>query len=119
MLHQKTFDIIICGGGTAGCVLANRLSEESDYSILLIEAGQNHNDDPRVKVPGLMTQIWGDPSLDYAYVSVPQCHLGGKEMKQSRGKGLGGSSLINYMALVQPSKAGLNAWAECGNPGWE
>lgn len=113
MPDRKTFDIIICGGGTAGCVLANRLSEDPTLQILLIEAGQNHNDDPTVKIPGLLTQTWGDPNLDYNFSSIPQEHLDGKELLQARGKGLGGSSLINYMALVMPSKAGLDAWAEC------
>jgi len=101
-------------------VLATRLTEaRPDLQILLLEAGANHNEDPRIKIPALFSQAWGDPNTDWKYRSVPQPELGGKEIALTRGKGLGGSSLINFMGLVYPSKAGFDAWAEIGNPGWD
>lgn len=116
---HRTYDIIILGGGTAGCVLASRLSASlPSLRILMLEAGANHNDDPRVRIPGLFPQTYGDPNIDYGYHTVPQAALHGTRIYHARGKGLGGSSLINYMALVHPSKSGLDAWAEIGNPGW-
>lgn len=116
---DQTYDIVILGGGTAGCVLASRLSASlPSLRILMLEAGVNHNDDPRVRIPGLFPQTYGDPTLDYGYYTTPQPALNGTRIYHSRGKGLGGSSLINYMALVHPSKSGMNAWAEVGNPGW-
>lgn len=101
-------------------MLATRLTEaRPDLQILLLEAGGNHNEDPRVKIPALFSQTWGDSTIDWNYRSVPQSELDGKEIALARGKGLGGSSLINYMALVHPSKAGFDAWAELGNTGWD
>ena len=115
---EKVFDIIIAGGGTAGCVLATRLSEVTDLEILLLEAGVDHNEDPRIQIPALFAQAIGDPDVDWSYHTVPQPGLGGKEILQPRGKGLGGSSLINLLGLVYPSKADYDAWAKLGNPGW-
>lgn len=68
----ETYDIIIVGGGTAGCVIANRLTENSNVSILLIEAGEDRNNDPRVTTPGLFPQLLGNPDFDWQYTSVPQ-----------------------------------------------
>ncbi|KAJ9653281.1 hypothetical protein H2198_007525 [Neophaeococcomyces mojaviensis] len=117
---HNNYDIIIIGGGTAGCVITTRLAEaRSDLQILLLEAGGNHNDDPRVKTPGLVPQAIGDPNIDWNYHSVPQAELNGREIFLARGKGLGGSSLINFLGLVHPSKSGFDTWADIGNPGWD
>ena len=111
---MEEYDIIIIGAGTAGCVLANRLSEDPNISILLLEAGDNNNSDERIYTPGLQTQLFRNPSFDWDYESEPQSGINGRTMKHPRGKMLGGSSAINSFALVYPSAAGLNVWAELG-----
>lgn len=68
----ETYDVIIVGGGTAGCVIANRLTENPQVSVLLIEAGEDRNNDPRVMTPGLYPQLLGNPDFDWQYTSIPQ-----------------------------------------------
>jgi choline dehydrogenase-like flavoprotein len=86
MSISDQYDIIIIGGGTAGLVLANRLSEDPNLQILVLEAGQNRNDDPKVYIPGLVTQAIGDPDYDWDYKTVPQESLNGRTVPQPRGK---------------------------------
>lgn len=116
---KENYDIVIAGGGTAGCVLATRLSEVPGLEVLLLEAGGDHNHDPRVQIPALFGQAIGDHELDWDYHSVPQAELRGKEVLLPQGKGLGGSSHINLLGLVYPSKADYDAWSDLGNPGWD
>lgn len=102
-------DIVVLDGGTAGCVVASRLSEISSLKILVLEAGGNHNNDSRVQIPVLFPQAIGDPNLDWNYQTVPQDELNDRSVYQPRGKGPGGSSLINLLGLVYPSRVGFNA----------
>lgn len=66
------YDYIIVGGGTAGLVVASRLSEEGDKSVLVIEAGANRKGDPRIDTPGMMTTLYDDPDYDWAFMTEPQ-----------------------------------------------
>ncbi|KAK1074899.1 hypothetical protein LTR12_002390 [Friedmanniomyces endolithicus] len=115
----QTYDIIILGAGTSGALLANRLSEDPSLTILTLEAGQDRNRDERIYTPALNTQLLDNPAFDWQYVSTPQPGLNGRTVKQPRGRVLGGSSAINSYALIYPSAAGLDAWADLGNAGWD
>lgn len=117
---KQVFDVIIIGAGTAGCVLANRLSNrDPDISILLLEAGEDRSADDRVYTPGLSTTLLGDPELDWQYVAEPNAGVNGRSIRHPRGKVVGGSSAINSFALIYPSAAGMDAWADLGNEGWD
>ncbi|OTB16166.1 putative GMC oxidoreductase [Daldinia sp. EC12] len=111
-------DYIIIGGGTSGLVVANRLSENPDVQVLVLEAGKDLIADPRANVPALWTSLMGSEA-DWQYKSVPQPGLGGRCIRIPQGKALGGSSAINGQAFIAPAQAEIDAWAKLGNPGWD
>jgi choline dehydrogenase-like flavoprotein len=84
--------------GTAGLVLAARLSEIPTMSVAVIEAGSDHSNDFNILTPGLLTTLYGNPEYDWGYTSIPQEHMNGTIIEYMRGKGLGGSSAINYVS---------------------
>ncbi|KAL2810035.1 hypothetical protein BJX63DRAFT_403355 [Aspergillus granulosus] len=117
-LEGSSFDFIIVGGGTSGLVVANRLSEEAGVRVLVLEAGTNRLNDPRIQVPGLATTTYEDPDFDWNFRSISQEQLNGRQLLGTKGRTLGGSSAINLGMVVYPSRVGMNAWEALGNPGW-
>ena len=113
------FDYIICGGGSAGCVLAARLSENPATSVCLIEAG-GQGRDLLVRAPALVAaMVSGRPPIhNWAYHTTPQPGLNGRRGFQPRGKALGGSSAINAMLYVRGHPSDYDDWADQGADGW-
>ncbi|KAK5118867.1 hypothetical protein LTR62_000076 [Meristemomyces frigidus] len=111
-------DYVICGGGTAGPVLAIRLSEIPSVSVAVLEAGIDHFDDLNVLAPGLLTALYGNPDYDWIFFSTPQPHMNDRIMGHSRGKQLGGSSAINYLAYTYAAQWDIDNWGSLGNAGW-
>ncbi|KDN71286.1 putative choline dehydrogenase [Colletotrichum sublineola] len=111
-MERSSFDVVIVGGGTAGCVLAARLSARPDLSVLLLEAGANRNLDGKVTTPLPSRRMFGDPEYDWCLTSTPQLELNGRTIQHTRGRMIGGSSAINSHSLVYPNKAMHDAWAE-------
>lgn len=114
------YDIIIAGGGSAGCVLAARLSENPSLRICLIEAG-GAGKDIFIRAPALVAaMVSGRPPINnWALKTVPQPGLNGRRGFQPRGKSLGGSSAINAMLYVRGNPADYDEWAELGATGWD
>ncbi|RDA82818.1 hypothetical protein CP532_6094 [Ophiocordyceps camponoti-leonardi (nom. inval.)] len=111
------YDYVIVGAGAAGCVLANRLSEDSSVSVLLLEAGGNNNV-LRSKIPALASQIWGSKH-DWNYETVSQTAVGGRRLWWPRGKMIGGSTSINAMMYHHCSASDFDDWATVyGCKGW-
>lgn len=110
------FDYIIVGAGSAGCVLAHRLSENPANSVLLIEAGAKDSK-LEIHIPAAYTKL-NRTSVDWAFYSEPQATLGGRRLFQPRGKTLGGSSSTNAMAYIRGNAEDYNDWATQGCAGW-
>ncbi|KAL8888312.1 MAG: hypothetical protein Q9215_004224 [Flavoplaca cf. flavocitrina] len=113
----RTADFVIVGGGTSGLVLANRLSEDPNTEVLVLESGQSIGDDPRVQNPSTWTTLLG-PEPAWQLETVPQPGLNNRVEMQLQGKALGGSSMINGSAFIAPSRAGIDTWAKLGNNRW-
>jgi choline dehydrogenase len=118
---DKTYDFVIVGGGTAGCILANRLSADPGTSVLLLEAGQpDHWWDLAVHLPLAMGMPVGSKWHDWRYRGEPEPGLQSRRLDHPRGKVLGGSSSINGMLYTRGHRADFDRWAaECGTPEWD
>ena len=110
------YDYIVIGAGSAGCVVANRLTEDSDTTVLLLEAG-NPDTKPEIHIPAECISLLGS-EVDWSYFSEPEPYLNDRKMFCSRGKVLGGSSTINFMMYIRGSSHDYDHWQSLGNPGW-
>ncbi|NBX33676.1 MAG: hypothetical protein EBR07_13300, partial [Planctomycetes bacterium] len=111
------FDYVIIGGGSAGCVLANRLSANPDVSVCLLEAGPSDSS-PLIHVPLAMPALFNHPVMNWRMSTVPQTGAGNRSIFVPRGKVLGGSSSINGMVYQRGHPSDYNEWAHAGNAGW-
>ncbi len=116
-MGEQSFDYIIVGAGSAGCVLANRLSRDPGTSVCLIEGGGSDRS-WQVRIPAGVMTLFGSKRYDYGFIGVPQKHLNGRCIGVNRGRGLGGSSTINSMVYIRGSKRDYDQWAELGCTGW-
>lgn len=111
------FDYIVVGGGSAGCVVASRLSEDPNVSVCLLEVG-GPDKSVFIHAPAGVVAMLPIPFNNWAFKTVPQKGLNGRQGYQPRGKVLGGSSSINAMLYVRGSRYDYDHWAELGNTGW-
>ncbi|KAI9888565.1 MAG: hypothetical protein M1814_006806 [Vezdaea aestivalis] len=113
-----SYDYVIAGGGTAGLVVAARLTENPKVNVAVIEAGLDRNDDPRVYTPYKAWGLQNDFEYDWAYNSTPQVYANNRSIAQNRGKMLGGSSGINLLQYTHAAQDDLEDWEALGNPTW-
>ena len=115
-MAQDAFDYVIVGAGSAGCVLANRLSADPSVRVLLLEAGPPDTLET-IRVPALWSGLFGS-EVDWDYRLEPQPHYAGSDL-YPRGKTLGGSSAINAMIYIRGHRTDFDGWSEKGCSGWD
>jgi choline dehydrogenase len=114
---MNAFDYVIAGGGTAGCVLANRLSDDGRNSVLLLEAGPP-DAYPWVHIPIGYAKTMFHPVYNWCFKTEPEAGMNGREIYWPSGRTLGGSSAINGLIYIRGHRADYDHWAALGNPGW-
>jgi choline dehydrogenase len=112
-----TYDYVIVGAGSAGCVLANRLTASGRANVLLIEAGPRDTN-PWIHIPIGYGKLFATPAVNWSYQSEPEPELGGRRIFTPRGKVLGGSSSINGLVYIRGAREDFDEWARLGNRGW-
>ena len=114
---KQEFDYVIVGGGSAGCALANRLTADGRYQVLLIEAGPDR-ESFWVRTPAGVPFLYSNKQINWMYSSSEEPNLGGRKIFHPRGKLLGGTSAINGMVYVRGNSGDYDGWQERGNRGW-
>ena len=114
--RERTFDYVIVGAGSAGCVLANRLTEDSKTTVLLLEAG-GPDKQKEFHIPAAFSTLFKSQH-DWAYYTEEQSHLNHRKLYWPRGKVLGGSSSINIMIYIRGNRRDYDHWHDLGNEGW-
>lgn len=112
-----TYDYIVIGAGSAGCVVANRLSADPKHRVLLLEAGPEDSN-MWIHIPAGMQRLFLNPDVLWPYLTEPEPELGGLQVFWPRGRTLGGCSAVNGMAYVRGQPADYDHWAQSGNRGW-
>ena len=114
---MEEFDYIIIGAGSAGCVLANRLSSISSNRILLVEAGSKDNY-PWIHIPVGYYKTMHNPKTDWCFKTEPDETMNNRSINYPRGKTLGGSSSINGLLYIRGQEQDYDTWRQLGNVGW-
>jgi choline dehydrogenase len=114
---ENVFDYVIVGAGTAGCVLASRLSEDRASRVALVEAGPLDRH-PFIHIPATVGAAIAQPKLNWRFMTAPQAHLNGRSIPIPRGHVVGGSGSINGMVYFRGHSTDFDDWAAAGNPGW-
>jgi choline dehydrogenase len=114
---EETFDYVIVGAGSAGCVLANRLSEDRRVKVALLEAG-GRDTNPWIHIPAGYFRTMFNPDVTWQYGAGPEPHLNGRVVPWPRGRVLGGSSSINGLLYVRGQARDYDVWRQLGNEGW-
>ena len=117
LTREKRIDYVIVGAGSAGCVLANRLSEDPGTKVLLLEAG-GRDVNPWIHIPVGYFKTIHNPSTDWCYKTEPDAGLNGRSVQWPRGKVLGGSSSINGLLYIRGQPQDFDQWRQLGNQGW-